>query len=148
MGKSLLSRISSIRIFATIGLQISDTSLRRKAGMFLKVQFFFLSRLIISFKMLSYSVGKKWKLSLLVTLLLIRLILGLCLNFLIAISSGFFKPQFSTFQRFSYKKGVLKICSKFKGEHPCGSMISVKMQRYQGYKITRGVKMEHWFEIA
>ena len=133
MGKSLLSRISSIRIFATIGLQISDTSLRRKAGMFLKVQFFFLSRLIISFKMLSYSVGKKWKLSLLVTLLLIRLILGLCLNF---------------FQIFSYKKGVLEICSKFTGEHPCGSVISVKMQRYQGYKITRDVKMEHWFEIA
>ena len=27
------------------------------------------------------------------------------------------------------KKGVLKICSKFTGEHPCRSVISIKMLR-------------------
>ena len=26
------------------------------------------------------------------------------------------------------EKGVLKICSKFTGEHPCGSVISIKLQ--------------------
>ena len=26
------------------------------------------------------------------------------------------------------RKGVLKICSKFTGEHPCQSMISIKLQ--------------------
>ena len=25
------------------------------------------------------------------------------------------------------EKGVLKICSKFTGEHPCGSAISIKL---------------------
>ena len=27
-------------------------------------------------------------------------------------------------------KGVLKICSKFTGEHPCQSVISIKLQLY------------------
>ena len=27
------------------------------------------------------------------------------------------------------RKGVLKICSKFTGEHPCQSVISIKLQR-------------------
>ena len=31
-------------------------------------------------------------------------------------------------QRCSYKKSVLKICSKFTGEHPCQSVISIKLQ--------------------
>ena len=29
-------------------------------------------------------------------------------------------------QRCSYKKDVLKICSKFTGEHPCRTVISMK----------------------
>ena len=40
----LLSRISSFEIFAKIRLQISDTSLRWRVGMFLKVPFFMLLR--------------------------------------------------------------------------------------------------------
>ena len=28
------------------------------------------------------------------------------------------------------KKGVLKICGKLTGEHPCRSAISIKLQRY------------------
>ena len=27
-----------------------------------------------------------------------------------------------------FGKGVLKICSKFTGDHPCGSVISIKLQ--------------------
>ena len=38
--KSLLIRISSFQIFAKIGLQISDTSLRWRVRMFLEVPFF------------------------------------------------------------------------------------------------------------
>ena len=42
------------------------------------------------------------------------------------------KPIFS-FGRSSHpevflEKGVLKICSKFTGEHPCGSVISIQLQ--------------------
>ena len=44
--------------------------------------------------MLSCSVDKKWKLSLLVISSLIRLIPGSCSNFLIAILTGLFKPKF------------------------------------------------------
>ena len=50
----------------------------------LKVPIFLLSRLIISFEMLSCSVGEM-KLSLIEIFLLIRFILGCCSNFLIAI---------------------------------------------------------------
>ena len=28
-----------------------------------------------------------------------------------------------------FRKGILKICSKFTGEHPCRSVISIKLQR-------------------
>ena len=41
LGKILLSRISSFQIFAEKGIPISDTSLRRRVGMFLKVPFFY-----------------------------------------------------------------------------------------------------------
>ena len=34
----------------------------------------------------------------------------------------------AAFQRYSYKEGGLKICSKFIGEHPCGSAISINLQ--------------------
>ena len=30
-------------------------------------------------------------------------------------------------------KGVLKICSKFTGEHPCRSVVSIKLQDLFGY---------------
>ena len=33
-----------------------------------------------------------------------------------------------TLRRWSYKKGILKICSKFIGEHTCRSVISIRMQ--------------------
>ena len=34
----------------------------------------------------------------------------------------------SSYQEMFLRKGVLKICSKFTGEHPCQSVISIKLQ--------------------
>ena len=38
-----------------------------------------------------------------------------------------FHPE-AALHRCSYEKGVLKICSQFTGEHPCCSVISIKLQ--------------------
>ena len=36
-------------------------------------------------------------------------------------------------------KGVLKICSKFKGEHPCVSVIVIKLQsKFNGITLPHG----------
>ena len=85
--------MSSFQIFVKAGPQKSDTYLRRR-NVF-KSSIFLLSRLITSFKMFSCSVVEKWKLSLFVIFYSVRLILGCCSYFLIAISTGFFKPWFS-----------------------------------------------------
>ena len=44
-------------------------------------------------------------------------------------------------------KGVLKICSKFTGEHPCRSAISIKLQRNFS-KNTSGWLLLFWFYVS
>ena len=42
-------------------------------------------------------------------------------------------PYKSSHPEVFLQKGVLKICSKFTGEHPCRSMISIKLQSSSDY---------------
>ena len=43
----------------------------------------------------------------------------------------------------SLRKGVLKICSKFTGEHPCRNVISIKLQ-----SISIEIPLLHWYPLV
>ena len=48
------------------------------------------------------------------------------------------------------EKGILKICSKFTGEHPCRSVISIKLSNFIEIKLQHGcspVNLLHIFSI-
>ena len=58
-----------------------------------------------------------------------------CRNLKVVVDSGWFtrnnnrkRKSRSSYPEVSLVKGVLKICSKFTGEHSCRSMISIKLQ--------------------
>ena len=58
-----------------------------------------------------------------------------CWNLKVVVDSGWFtrnnnrkRKSRSSYPEVSLVKGVLKICSKFTGEHSCRSMISIKLQ--------------------
>ena len=44
-------------------------------------------------------------------------------------------------------KGVLKICSKFTGEHPCRSAISIKLQNTSGWLLFEICFVEKAFSV-
>ena len=50
-----------------------------------------------------------------------------CQNAVVRLTSTYFRSIHPGVQPHLLKKGVLKICSKFTGEHPCGSVISIKL---------------------
>ena len=78
------------------------------------------------------------------------------LNSLLSLVSSYMMIAFTYVETASQRlvflvKGVLKICSKFTGEHPCRSVISIKLERhFTEITLHRGcspVNLLHIFRI-
>ena len=64
---------------------------------------------------------------------------------------GWHQPQVipkSSRQEVFLRKGVLKICSKFTGEHPCRSVISIKLLcNFMEITLRHGCSVVNWLHI-